>query len=91
VSGAFTVTQRAGLRRTDTLWKALGKAAVLHFAEEGKPDRPRLVLLTTDPPNPGSAGARALATARGRNKPIWDVVKMAPGATARLQEITSPG
>ena len=91
VSGAFTVTQRAGLRRTDTLWKALGKAAVLHFAEEGKPDRPRLVLLTTDPPNPGSAGARALAAARGRDKPIWGVVKMAPGATAQLREITSPG
>ena len=30
VSGAFTVTKRPGLRRTDTLWKALGKAAVLH-------------------------------------------------------------
>jgi len=28
VSGAFT-SNRAGLRRTDTLWKALGKAAVL--------------------------------------------------------------
>ena len=29
VSGAFT-SNRAGLRRTDTLWKALGKASVLH-------------------------------------------------------------
>ncbi len=90
VSGAFTVTQRAGLRRTDTLWKALGKAAVLHFAEEGKPDRPRLVLLTTNLPNPGSAGARALAAACGPDKPIWDAVEMAPSAAARLQEITSP-
>ena len=91
VSGAFTVTQRAGLRRTDTLWKALGKAAVLHFAEKGNPDRPRLVLLTTNPPNPGSAGARALAAACGPDKPIWDAVEMAPGATAQLREITSPG
>lgn len=91
VSGAFTVTQRAGLRRTDTLWKALGKAAVLHFAEEGKPDRPRLVLLTTNPPNTGSAGARALAAARGRNKPIWSVVKMGPRAVLQLREIVSQG
>ena len=31
VSGAFTKgNDRAGLRRTDTLWKALGKASVLH-------------------------------------------------------------
>lgn len=91
VSGAFTVTQRAGLRRTDTLWKALGKAAVLHFAEEGNPNRPRLVLLTTNPPNPGSAGARALAAARGPNKPIWDVVKMGPRAVLQLREIVSQG
>lgn len=91
VSGAFTVTQRAGLRRTDTLWKALGKAAVLHFAEEGKPDRPRLVLLTTNPPNPGSTGARALAAARGRNKPIWNVVEMGPRAVLQLREIVSQG
>ena len=31
VSGAFT-SNRSGLKRTDTLWKALGKAAVLHQA-----------------------------------------------------------
>ena len=43
VSGAFT-SSRAGLKRTDTLWKALGKAAVLH---EDRTDLP-LVLLTTD-------------------------------------------
>lgn len=56
VSGAFSVTQRPGLRRTDTLWKALGKAAVLHASE---PDTP-LVLLTTDRPAPNSSGDRAL-------------------------------
>ena len=53
VSGAFSVTQRPGLRRTDTLWKALGKAAVLHSVE---PDTP-VVLLTTDRPALNSAGA----------------------------------
>ena len=45
VSGAFT-SNRSGLMRTDTLWKALGKAAVLSQAEQQIP----LVLLTTDVP-----------------------------------------
>ena len=89
VSGAFTIIQRAGLRRTDTLWKALGKAAVLHFAEEDEPDRPRLVLLTTNLPNPGSVGARALAAATGPGRPIWGVVEMSPGDANRLRQITS--
>ncbi len=90
VSGAFTITQRAGLRRTDTLWKALGKAAVLHFAETGKSNQPQLVLLTTDLPNPGSAGARALAAMLGPDRPIWAAVEMGPGAAAQLREVTSP-
>ena len=55
VSGAFT-SSRAGLRRTDTLWKALGKAAVLHEGRSGLP----LILLTTDAPTRGSAGNSAL-------------------------------
>jgi len=68
VSGAFS-SSRPGLRRTDTLWKALGKAAVLDAAHrksnpnhpESKPDpAPRLVLLTTDRPARNSAGAKAL-------------------------------
>lgn len=89
VSGAFTVTQRAGLRRTDTLWKALGKAAVLHFAEKGKPLP--LVLLTTDLPNPGSANARALAANCGPSRPLRDVLKMGPGTVAQLRELISYG
>lgn len=90
VSGAFTVTQRAGLRRTDTLWKALGKAAVLH--EAGQPNPLPLVLLTTDPPDPRSAGDRALAIMCGPDKPIQAVVKMdTPGAVVQLREIISRG
>ena len=54
VSGAFTST-RSGLRRTDTLWKALGKAAVLRESELDFP----LILLTTDAPARGSAGDMA--------------------------------
>ncbi len=72
VSGGFT-SSRPGLKRTDTLWKALGKAAVLR---ESHPNIP-LVLLTTDPPAQGSAGHAALAVLRGRNKPIYDVVQLA--------------
>ncbi len=72
VSGAFSVTQRPGLRRTDTLWKALGKAAVLHSVE---PDTP-IVLLTTDRPAPNSAGHRALESLIGPDKPVRDVIRM---------------
>jgi site-specific DNA-methyltransferase (adenine-specific) len=59
VSGAFT-SPRAGLLRTDTLWKALGKAAVLAATEVGDY---ALVLLTTDLPTPGTRGAVALNAA----------------------------
>ena len=72
VSGAFSVTQRPGLRRTDTLWKALGKASVLHSSDPST----RLVLLTTGRPAPNSAGARALDVVTGPNKPVRDVIGM---------------
>jgi site-specific DNA-methyltransferase (adenine-specific) len=71
VSGAFT-SSRAGLRRTDTLWKALGKAAVLR---EGRPDLP-LVLLTTDAPARGSAGYAALNVLMGPSRPVFDLVEL---------------
>lgn len=71
VSGGFTST-RPGLKRTDTLWKALGKAAVL---KEIKPDA-RLVLLTTNTPDEGSVGEAALGVISGRNKPITAVIRM---------------
>lgn len=71
VSGGFTST-RPGLRRTDTLWKALGKASVIHAAEP----KARLVLLTTDAPAPGSAGAKALDLVRGKGRPVADVIEL---------------
>ncbi|MCA1839828.1 MAG: DNA methyltransferase [Actinomycetota bacterium] len=61
VSGAFSST-RAGLRRTDTIWKALGKAALMSEYDAGS----RLILLTTDLPPMRSAGYVALRSARGR-------------------------
>jgi len=69
VSGGFT-SSRPGLKRTDTLWKALGKAGVLHEAYREVP----LVLLTTDAPTAGSAGDAALATLLGPKKPIRDII-----------------
>jgi hypothetical protein len=71
VSGAFT-SSRAGLRRTDTLWKALGKAAVLHEAGADLP----LVLLTTDAPARGSAGHAALKVVTGPGRPVLDLIEL---------------
>lgn len=71
VSGGFT-SSGAGLKRTDTLWKALGKAAILH---EGRKNLP-LVLLTTDLPAKGSAGDTALRVVSGPDKAIRDVVEL---------------
>lgn len=62
VSGAFTST-RPGLRRTDTVWKALGKIAVLRQRPEVSPNR--IVLLSTDLPPRGSAGHHALEALKG--------------------------
>lgn len=72
VSGAFTST-RPGLQRTDTLWKALGKATVVKHTRP----RARYVLLTTDKPAGNSAGGRALAAVTGTDataKPVYDVI-----------------
>jgi DNA modification methylase len=76
VSGAFTST-RAGLRRTDALWKALGKAAVLRASHADIP----FVLITTDAPVAGSAGDQALRALRGGGgadgfDTIFDVIEM---------------
>lgn len=71
VSGAFT-SNRAGLKRTDTLWKALGKAAVLQTLDRPYP----LILLTTDVPSKGSAGSRALASVTGQRNAVFDVIEM---------------
>lgn len=71
VSGAFT-SNRAGLRRTDSLWKSLGKAAVLRESGAGLP----LILLTTDAPAKGTAGHQALAVMRGPMHPVFDLIEL---------------
>ena len=81
LSGAFT-SQRNGLRRTETVLKALGRAAVLRA---GRPDLP-LVLLTTEAPAPGTPAAAALATQVGPGRAVLDVIELlAPGDRERLR------
>jgi DNA modification methylase len=76
VSGAFT-SNRAGLRRTDTLWKSLGKAGVLHESQvQDGGDRMPLVLLTTDAPAKGTSGYQALRVMRGEGRPVFDLVEL---------------
>jgi DNA modification methylase len=90
--GAFTTTN-TGLRRADTLWRALGKAAVIHAASPEVP----LVLLTTAAPPPGSAGERAWRSL-GEAAPsdgigaVYDVVELgAADDEARLCRYASQG
>jgi site-specific DNA-methyltransferase (adenine-specific) len=87
VSGAFSSSQ-PGLRRTDTLWKVLGKAAVL---AQGRSDLP-LILLTTEAPTRGSAGAAALTALRQPGGPVFDLVELlAPKDHERLRKYALKG
>jgi hypothetical protein len=82
VSGGHT-TYRPGLRRTDVLWKAIAKAAVLAQAS-GAP----FVLLTTGLPSPGSAGAAALQQVCGPGKPVRAAIDMLqPSAADELRSL----
>jgi site-specific DNA-methyltransferase (adenine-specific) len=86
VSGGFT-SSRAGLRRTDTLWKSLGKAALLGLDGEGE----RYVLLTTHLPPKGSAGWRALQAAVPEGL-VFDAVEMlSEEGRQRLADYASMG
>jgi len=71
VSGAFTSTP-SGLRRSDSLWRALGQAAVLHAGGAGLP----LVLLTTDAPALASSGHAALEAVKGPARPVFDLIQL---------------
>jgi site-specific DNA-methyltransferase (adenine-specific) len=75
VTGAFT-SERGGLRRTDSVWKSLGKAAVRQHDETVVAEVPAIpfVLLTTALPSQG-VGLRALRTARDAGL-ILDAVPM---------------
>ncbi len=81
------------MRRADTLWKALGKAAVIHAASPEVP----YVLLTTEAPVPGSAGERAWrslgeAAPAGEIGAVYDVVELgSPEDEARLRRHAAQG
>lgn len=64
VSGAFTTT-RGGLLRTDTVWKALGRAHVIANNRKGQSSLVGVpyVLLSSHLPRPGSEGDVALRAA----------------------------
>jgi hypothetical protein len=87
--GAFS-GGRPGLKRTEVLWRALGRASVVAAAEPSA----RLVLLTTDIPPPTSAGGRALAAVRGPGpgKTVVDVICLLDaGDLARLARYAEGG
>jgi len=90
--GAFT-TANTGLRRADALWKALGKAAVIHAAWPEVP----FVVLTTGAPARGSAGERAWrslgeAAPVGEIGAVYDVVELgAAEDESRLCRYASDG
>ncbi len=77
-SGAFN-SSRPGLKRTDTLWKALGRASVLQLSLPRDNDGDTgtdLVLLSTDVPTVRSAGGKALAAALGAGGTLTEVLTM---------------
>ncbi|HEU5003572.1 MAG TPA: site-specific DNA-methyltransferase [Actinomycetota bacterium] len=73
VAGGFTST-RPGLRRTEALWKVLGKAAVVR---EVAPSA-RFGVLAAGLPEPGSSAAASLKAVCGVGKPIAGVFRL-PG------------
>lgn len=80
VSGAFT-TARPGLMRTDTLWKALGRA---HVLMADNPDH-RLLILTSNLPTPNSPGDKALRAVGPGS--VFDAIEMFdPVGFARLKQ-----
>ena len=72
VSGAFT-TVRPGLMRTDTLWKLLGRVHVLKAQEDPK-NRSRVLVLTSNLPNAGSEGDKALRAVGPHG--VFDAIEM---------------
>jgi site-specific DNA-methyltransferase (adenine-specific) len=83
VVGGFG-TVRNGLRRTDLLWRTLGRAAAI----SEKVGAERVVILTTDLPPKASPGAAALASLQG--SAFADVVVLDdPEAVSRLRALRS--
>ena len=75
VAGAFT-TARPGMRRTDVLWRTLGRAHVLATGHTGLDplEQQRLLILTPRLPRPGSEGDRALRAVGGTG--FFDAIEL---------------
>ncbi len=71
--GAFT-SSRPGLKRPDTLWKALGRAGALALLADDEPTE--VVLVSTEVPTRASTLGRALAAATGPDGPVLEVVEL---------------
>lgn len=79
VSGSFT-SDRSGLIRSDTVWKALGRASVLALNKVGP-----VLLLTTNLPSAGSVGDIALRATRAET--FFDaIVVTSPSDRTRLRQ-----
>ena len=97
VSGAFTKgNDRAGLRRTDTLWKALGQG--LGAARVARETRPTPGRSCCSPPTsrPGAApGPRRCGPSVGPDRPIFDAIEMLSAEGQRrlraLRRSSGPG
>ncbi len=84
VTGAFT-SERDGLRRTDTVWKSLGKAAARQSDAEVQSDDIQYVLLTTSLPG-GGVGDKAIRSCM-EQRLIRDAIEMlSEEGQARLHE-----
>ncbi|MCY4632127.1 MAG: site-specific DNA-methyltransferase [bacterium] len=80
LSGGFTQVSQPGLRTNESLWRAIGKATVLHLTDPAP-----LVVLTTGRPAAETAGHEALEAVTGRGRPITDVIDLGePGGIPRL-------
>ncbi len=90
LSGAYSTT-RPGLRRPEVMWRALGKASVVHEVRRrdgGRDDLGPMILLSTDAPGPRTAGGKALRAVRGddRSGPVYDVLELLdPDCMERLR------
>ncbi|MEM7095911.1 MAG: site-specific DNA-methyltransferase [Actinomycetota bacterium] len=89
VTGTFT-SERDGLRRTDTLWKSLGKAAAR--ATDAAAENVPYVLLTTSKPAAGEAWRALQACQQGPDRVIFDAIEMlSPEGQERLRGYASEG
>ena len=89
VTGAFT-SERDGLRRTDTLWKSLGKAAARSADEQVQAQQIRYVLLTTSLPT-GGVGLKAIRACKQQGH-IFDALEMlSEDGQQRLHHFSAEG